>query len=93
MIIAQIRCAQTALGLVAQWLRCWTVVQEVQGLIPALGKNFFSLFHMDTEEIELIKNQRPIGHGPLFQRRSIGPLPSCLTPYPLVSANSRNLLS
>ena len=32
---------------------------------------------MDTREIEVIKNHRPISHGPFFRRRSIGPLPSC----------------
>ena len=76
MIVPQNRSAQTVLGYVAQWLRCWTVVQEVQGLIPALGKKFFSLFQMDSEEIEVIKDHRPIDHGPFFRRRSIGPLPS-----------------
>ena len=37
------RRAKTALGYVAQLLRCWTVVQEVQGLIPTLTKIFLSL--------------------------------------------------
>ena len=32
---------------------------------------------MDTKEIDVIKNHRPICLGPFFQRRSIGPLPSC----------------
>ena len=31
---------------------------------------------MDIEEIENIKDHRPIGHGPFFRRRSMGPLPS-----------------
>ena len=39
-------------------------------------KNFY-LFHTDTEEIDVIKDHRPIGHGPFVRRRSIGPLPSC----------------
>ena len=32
---------------------------------------------MDTKEIEVIKNHRPISHGLFVRRRSIGPLPSC----------------
>ena len=54
MIVPQNRIAQTALGYVAQWLRCWTVVQEVQGLIPALGKTFSALFYMDSKEIKVM---------------------------------------
>ena len=42
------------------------MVQEVQGSIPALSQKFFSLFQMDTEEIEVIKDRRPIGQGPFF---------------------------
>ena len=52
--------------------------QEVQGLIPALGRPFFTFFYMDTKEIEVMKNLRTIRHGHFFGRRSIGPLPSCL---------------
>ena len=48
----------------AQWLRCWTVVQEVQGSIPALGKKKLSLFQVVTEEV--MKDHRPNGHGPSF---------------------------
>ena len=43
---------------------------------------------MDTKEIEVMKNNWPISHGPLFQRRSIGPLPSCYKKGP----NSQTLL-
>ena len=70
--------AQTALGYVAQWLRCWTVRQEVQGSIPTLGKKCLYLFHMDTKEMKVIKDHRPMSHSPFVRRRSIGPLPSCL---------------
>ena len=47
-----------------------------------LWYSFVSLEHlaengMDTKEIEVIKNHRPISHGLFFRRRSIGPLPSC----------------
>ena len=49
---------------------------EVQGSIPALGKDSFALFYKDTKEIDVIKNHRPISRGPFFRRRSIGPLPS-----------------
>ena len=54
--------------------------QEVQGSIPTLGKTFFAFVFMDTKEIEAIKNHRPICHGLFVRRRSIGPLPSCLSP-------------
>ena len=43
---------------------------------PKEKKNF--LFQMDIEEVEVIKDHRPIGHGPFFQHRSMGPLPSSL---------------
>ena len=51
-----------------------------------LWYSFFSLEHlaengMDTKEIEVIKNHRPISHGLFFRRRSIGPLPSCFTMF------------
>ena len=40
-------------------------------------KNFFYLFLMDSEEIDIIKDHRHIGNRPFVRRRSIGPLPSC----------------
>ena len=55
------------------------MVQGVQGSIPAVGKIFFYLFLMDSEEIDVIKDHRPIGNRPFVRRRSIGPLPSCFT--------------
>ena len=36
----------------------------------------FFLFQMDIEEVEVIKDHRPPGHGPFFRRSSMGPLPS-----------------
>ena len=66
--------------------------QKVQSSIPALGKAFFTLFYMDTKEIEVIKNHRPISHGPFFRRRSIGPLPSCFIDGTFEKTHSRNSL-
>ena len=37
---------------------------EVQGSIPALGKDSYAFFSKDTKEIDVIKNHRPISHGP-----------------------------
>ena len=34
-------------------------------------------FQKYSEEIDVIKDHRPIGNGPFIWRRSIGPLPSC----------------
>ena len=48
------------------------------GFDPHLNQKIFYIFHMDTREINVIKDYRPISHGPFFRRRSIGPLPSCL---------------
>ena len=47
------------------------------GFNPRPSQVFFSLFYMDTKVIEVIKNHRPISHGPFFCRRSVGPSPSC----------------
>ena len=56
-ILPQNMSIKIAPGSVAQWLRCGPLVHKGQGLIPASGKEyFFSLFYMDTKEIEVIKD-------------------------------------
>ena len=46
------------------------------GFNPHPKEKKIFLFQMDIEEVEVIKDHRPIGHGPFFRRRSMGPLPS-----------------
>ena len=59
-ILPQNMSIKIAPGSVVQRLRCGPSVHKVQGSIPvpASGKArfFFSLFHMDTKEIEVIKD-------------------------------------
>ena len=49
---------------------------RVPGFESCTRQDCFSFIYMNTKEIEVIKDHRPISHGPFVRRRYIGPLTS-----------------